>query len=233
MYLDEILRKNIKFADFSRRLFKSRLEISSGTDGKVIASDEVPNPDSVLEDEQVTPSNPLGVLRQTEAAREASRFVFEQDEHYGTLLDDVRQAVQRLGELLRTARFAQNLPEVSPLVVSYNEAVLTSRAQTTVKYALNWSFLFESKGGRPDRNSEALHKKLQINPMMSARWSLPIAVRGDLSLNSDLVNAIFDAEKADDFPRLLKALAEKWDHPLSFKRERRLVNATPLQQQLI
>lgn len=168
--------------------------------------------------ESISARRPLSIERQTEAAKEASRFVFEQDEHFGTLLDDVRHSVERLGELLKTARFAQNLPEVSPLVVTYDASQMTPRAQVTVKYALNWSFLFETKSGRPDRNSKAVHRKLHINPMMAARWTLPIGVRGDLSLSPELANAIFDGEEAFRFQGILKSLATKWEHPLLNRR---------------
>lgn len=155
----------------------------------------------------------LSVEIQTEAAHEAARFMFEYDSNYGGNSEIPRRAVSRLATLLRTARYALNIPEVSPLAVSFSDSDLSQSARITLNSALNYSFLFEGKMNRPDRNSDRVNRKIQLNPMLSPKWLLPIQRRGDLSLNRDLLNSIFDPEKSEEFEVLLKRMNVKWNHP--------------------
>lgn len=57
----------------------------------------------------------MTVRMQTEAAIEAARFLLESDTNYGGMAEQAREAVTKLAEILRTARFAICIPEVSPL----------------------------------------------------------------------------------------------------------------------
>lgn len=155
----------------------------------------------------------LSIAMQTEAALEAARFMFERDTNYGSQSEQARDAVSRLALILRTARYALNIPEVSPLAVSFSEADLTPEAVRTLRSALNYSFVYEIYDGRPDRNSQRLNRKIQLNPLLSPRWGLPISVRGDIGLSRELVNSIFDSQRKDDFDLLLKGLSARWNNP--------------------
>ena len=155
----------------------------------------------------------LSVAIQTEAAIEAARFMFERDTNYGSQSERAREAISRLVSILRTARYSLNIPEVSPLAVSFSEEDLTPESKQTLDSALNYSFVFEIYDGRPDRNSQQLHRKIQLNPLLSPRWGLPIARRGDLKLGRDLLNAVFGAQSQNEFDHLLKGLHSKWNNP--------------------
>ena len=157
----------------------------------------------------------VSIRVQTEAAVEAGRFFFEADSNYGTLSDAARDAVSRLATLLRTARFALNIPEVSPLAVSFADENLSSSARQTLQSALNYSLLFDIGDGRPDRNSDRLNRKVQLNPLLSPRWGLPISMRGDISLSSQLANSIFAPSSANEFELLMRGLEGKWNQPFS------------------
>jgi hypothetical protein len=159
----------------------------------------------------------LPVAMQTEAAVEAARFMYERDTNYGSQSERAREAVSRLAQLLRTARYAMNIPEVSPLAVSFYDAELTGDAKQTLDSALNYSFVFEIRDGRPDRNSERLNRKIQLNPLLSPRWGLPISVRGDISLPPNMANAIFDPSRQAEFEVLLKNLNWKWNNPFAVR----------------
>ncbi|HWV32430.1 MAG TPA: hypothetical protein VN038_22365, partial [Dyadobacter sp.] len=157
--------------------------------------------------------SPLSIALQTEAAIEAAHFMYERDTNYGSESDLARGATERLALVLRTARYALNIPEVSPLAVSFSEEELSPNARAVLNYALNYSLVFEVYDGRPDRNSQRVQKKIQLNPLLSPKWGLPIGRRGDISLSAALVNAIFDSTKQGDFNILLNALDLKWNHP--------------------
>lgn len=173
-------------------------------------------------------SQPISVSLQTEGVDEAARFMFDSDANYGSRSDRARVAVSRLASVLRTARFALNIPEVAPLSVSFADDELTQPAVETLQSALNYSLVFEIPDGRPDRNSQKVLRKINLNPMLSPRWGLPVGRRGDLSLNGDLVNSIFDVDKKEEFEFLLKSLEAKWNFP--FGNEKRSDVTSALKQ---
>jgi hypothetical protein len=155
----------------------------------------------------------LDIELQSEAAYQAARFFLESDSNYGAGVDEARTAVERLGALLRTARYALNIPEVSPLAFSYWEGGLTSAAAATIERALNYSFIFSLEPGRPDRNTERVNRKAMLNPLLAPKWGLPVSHRGDLALSSDLANAVFDPRQAKEFDAERKRLERKWNDP--------------------
>lgn len=161
----------------------------------------------------LTDGKSLSIEIQAKASEEAAQFAFEADTNFGSAAESARQATVRLAELLRAARYSLNVPEVSPVVVTFPDAELTSQSRDVLKRALNYSFVFEIWSGRPDRNSSRINRKIQLNPLISPRWGLPIARRGDLPLSSAMVNSILDPECAQFFPRLLREATEKWDSP--------------------
>ena len=152
---------------------------------------------------------------QTGAALEAARFCFEGDSNYGVRSDHAREAASRLAELLRTARFALNIPEVAPLAISFDNDELTLIGRQTLESAFNYSLLFEIGDGRPDRNTQRLNRKVQLSPMLAPRWGLPVGRRGDISVNGPMANAIFDPSAHETFDILLKRQSAKWNFPFS------------------
>lgn len=158
---------------------------------------------------------PLSVDVQTAGATESASFLFDSDSNYGRKSDDAREVVDRVATLLRTARYAMNIPEVSPLMVSFADSDLNSRAHANLEAALNYSLLCELKKGRPDRNSHQVHRKIFLNPLLSPRWGLPVSRRGDVFLSMEEVNAIFDTEQRRQFIHLLSLDSERWNNPFA------------------
>jgi len=154
---------------------------------------------------------PLSVHYQTQAAIAAGRFAFESDANYGRASDVARDAVRRLGEFLRTARFSLRIPEVSPLTVSFSENDLSPAAKEVLDAALNYSLVYEVYDGRPDRNTKTINKKIQLNPLLSPKWGLPVVRRGDISLNRETLEAIFIESQAGAFDNLLKSANNRWN----------------------
>lgn len=155
----------------------------------------------------------LSVEMQTEAAIESAQFLYESDSNFGEASDKAREAVLRLAQLLRTARYALNIPEVSPIAVSFSDSDLNETARFVLNNALNYSFIFEISSGRPDRNSQKINRKIQLNPLLSPKWGLPVGRRGDLSLNAETLNSIFDQAHYQEFKIILTRLKDKWNDP--------------------
>lgn len=164
----------------------------------------------------------LPVTIQTEGAKEAARFMYERDTNYGSDSDLARRAISRLAILLRTARYALSIPEVSPIAVSFANADVSEPALKVLHSALNYSYVFEISEGRPDRNNQALNRKIQLNPLLSPHWGLPVGRRGDLSLDRDLINAIFHPDMQAEFEAILRKLETRWNNPFQRARDNRL-----------
>ena len=167
-------------------------------------------------------SNPklskLSIQIQTQAALESANFIFDIDTNSGKETESARIVTRRIATVLRTARYSLNIPEVSPLTFSFEDDDLTNDSRESLKLALNYSFLFEIKDGRPDRNSHKLHRKIQLNPLLSPRWGLPIVKGGDLKMNRELLNSIFELQQFDEFEVCLKKLTIKWRNPFKTKK---------------
>lgn len=157
----------------------------------------------------------LTVELQSLAALEAAQFMYESDSNFGSPSEGARQATSRLGDLLRTARFSLNIPEVSPLAVSFSDEGLTDVARSELRQAINYSFVYEVADGRPDRNSQRMNRKIRLNPLLAPKWQLPVATRGDIALPAALVNSIFDPALAKNFDGALRAMAAKWNDPFN------------------
>lgn len=173
-------------------------------------------------------NSPLSIDEQNYAVFENAKFIFQQDSNYGSKSEVAKKAIERLSTVLRTARFSLNIPEVSPLLVSFNDEDLSDNSRQAIQSALNYSFCFELKSGRPDRNSDRINRKIYLNPILSPIWDLPISRRGDLSLSSELVNSIFDQDKNEEFKALLSSLKRKWNQP--FTKSKLLLNQPDLFQ---
>lgn len=158
-------------------------------------------------------SEKLPVSLQSEAVVEAARFMFESDSNYGTDTEQAREVTSRLAELLRTARYSINIPEVSPAVVTFSDSDLLPESREALNNALKYSLIFEIRSGRPDRNNQRVNRKIQLNPLLSPKWGLPISRRGDISLSQDVLNSVFKPESREEFSRQLNRLHLKWDHP--------------------
>ena len=157
---------------------------------------------------------PLPIQYQTQAALAAARFTFENDTNYGSQSDAAREAVRRLAELLRAARFSLRIPEKSPLAISFSESDLSPKARETLNSSLNYSLVYEIYDGRKDRNTKALNRKIQLNPILSPRWGLAVVRGGDISLNREQLDAIFCNSNSASFDELLRNLGARWNNLL-------------------
>lgn len=153
----------------------------------------------------------LSIEIQTEALLDSAKFMYEADTNFGFESDIALRCVDRLAAILRTARFAINIPEVSPLSFSFSNDDLTEVSKKIIQDALNYSLLFEITDGRSDRNSQKVIRKIELNPMLSPRWSLPVSRRGDISLNKELLSVVFTNDASADFDLYLKKLSNKWN----------------------
>ena len=115
---------------------------------------------------------------------------------------DIIICIDRLAELFRLNRFADNPTECSLIGFSGSVLEANDQAQKIIRLAKERSFLVEISGGQNERNSERVTAKLQLNRMLVPRWRLPTGRRGIVSFGSKELNAIFDPENSEAFQHL-------------------------------
>lgn len=158
--------------------------------------------------------NSIDILVQSESAMKTSKYLLNEDSSYGSTSEYAKKATDNLARYLQAARFAQNIPESSPLAFSFDLNDLTQRSREVYNYCIRFSFIVELEVGRLDRNSTKRIIKAKLNPMISPNWSLPVSVRGDMSIGTELINLIFDDKNDNKFEIALNDIRKKWDNPL-------------------
>lgn len=152
----------------------------------------------------------IDIETQTKAINQAAKYFAEEDSNYGSLSDKAKKAMFKFAAYLATARYALNIPESSPLAASFKDEDLNREAKEVYNLAVEFSLIQEMPDPRSDRNSKQLHKLIKLNPMLSPLWNLPVVYRGDLTLNADILNAIFDPENTS-FDEHLNRVKRKWN----------------------
>lgn len=130
--------------------------------------------------------------------------------------------VDRLAELFRINRFADNPIECSLIGFSGNLLEANEAAQRVIRLAQERSFLVEILGGQSERNSERVTSKLQLNRMLVPRWRLPTARRGIATFGARELNAIFDPNNSEGFEELRSEWDARGNAPFFGRRRGRL-----------
>ena len=134
---------------------------------------------------------------QQEGVREASSWFLSNSKGLGRLGEETQIAVRRLGSLLRDMRFSDKPVEVSCIAFSTDRHGLTASAARTLDEAVSHDLVLEIPRGRRERNSQVLHRKYILNPMLAPTFDLPLALRGSANFSAEELNAIFDPEVSE------------------------------------
>ncbi|MDC4527803.1 hypothetical protein OHV52_18280, partial [Acinetobacter baumannii] len=164
----------------------------------------------LFENKDFFSNNFIDIKTQSRAYRESSRYYFNEDTSYGSISMQAKQATKRIGDYLQAARFSLKIPESSPLAISFSENYLNKTTWKIYNACIEFSLL-QVMGSRNDRNKHHRNIKLRLNPMLSPIWNLPTSYRGDLSINKDLTEMIFDPSKHDDFYKELNKVKARWN----------------------
>jgi len=149
-------------------------------------------------------SSKVSLKAQTDGVAQASEWFFSDARAPGPVGTEVRDAMTKLGQLLRDLRFSDKPSESSLSSFSVDLLGAQEPARENLANAENWSMLIKIAGGQHDRNEGRVDDKYQVHPMLAPRWDLPVARRGAIALSGDEVNAIFGTNSGDAFERVIK-----------------------------
>ena len=146
---------------------------------------------------------PISVGAQIEGVKEAADWFFRDARIPGKDGKLVQDAINRLGTVFRSIRYSDKPSECSLSTFSFDPAAATDETQRLIALAEKWSLLVYV-GLQPDRNSERVDMKFQINRMLAPRWGISASRRGALVISGDDLNAVFDTAFTDEFDNRLK-----------------------------
>ena len=90
---------------------------------------------------------------------------------------------------------------------------LSTKAAKCLELMKMHSVLIEDDEGRYDRNSGRKERLFQLNKILAPLWNLPTVVRGSLSLNRAIAEAIFNHDLNSNFQKLYKARKNQLNAP--------------------
>ena len=158
---------------------------------------------AVFKGEKPFGGKPISVGAQIEGVKEAADWFFRDARIPGKDGKLVQDAINRLGTVFRSIRYSDKPSECSLSTFSCDPAAATDETQRLIDLAEKWSLLVDV-GVQPDRNSERIDMKFQINRMLAPRWGISSSRRGTLVISGDDLNAVFDPAFTHEFEDRLK-----------------------------
>lgn len=158
-------------------------------------------------------STPVSRRAQNRAVKEAADWFFDDSKLTGAGDEYGHLAIEKLGRLLRSVRFAAKPAECSVSGFSVDLTAISERARAVVAACEEASLIVPSRRGQKDRNSKRIDPKYRLNYLLCPRWDLPIASRGVLPLSTEMANAIFDPDFGPQFDQLAKARTKQMNPP--------------------
>jgi hypothetical protein len=174
---------------------------------------------AVFHDERPFIEGRISVKSQRAAVLEASDWFFRDAQILGTFANDVRAGVDRLGTVFREIRFSDKPSECSLTTFTVDIQELQEHTRKIVLLAEQYSLITKVGSDRLDRNSQRLVPKYQLNPMLSPRYSLPIASRGNIHISGEQAEAIFDSTNRHEFERWRKEISARMNAPFGKEEE--------------
>jgi hypothetical protein len=172
-----------------------------------------------FKDERPFGEKPVSVKAQTDGVKEAADWFFGDARMPGKDGRLIQDAISRLGTLFRSIRYSHKPSECSLSTFSYEPASVSTETNRLIDLAEKY-LLLVYVGGQPDRNSERVDRKCQLNRMLGPLWDISFSRRGALVIPGDDLNAIFDPAFTADFEQLLKVRVDRMTAPFFGGRRR-------------
>jgi len=141
---------------------------------------------------------PISVDAQSAGVLEASEWFVRDAKPTGRLGQDCSLAITRLGTLFNRVRYSEKPPEVGVVAFTTDLQGIGEEVLDVISVCKSHGLLIEIPSGRKARNQGSILRKFQLHPMIAPKFALPIGRRGELKLNSDEINAVFDPSISEE-----------------------------------
>lgn len=138
------------------------------------------------------------------AVYDTARWFYEDAELVGENGKNVYSSLRRLTDYFMLERFCDKPVETTVSCFYVKAEALSKNSIECIEAMKMHSILIEDESGRREKNSGRKERLFQINKVLAPLWNLPIAVRGSLSLSTEVAEAIFNQENSTRFEHLYK-----------------------------
>ena len=126
----------------------------------------------------------------------------------------VTDVVRRMGKFLQNVRFSDLPPQCSIGIFSVNEDNLSPEARKSLQTLLMYSYLVPH-GKRRKKNFDNTVSVYKLNSILIPQWELSLEKRGNVELNAEDAEMIFNPAKAEEYEQYLKAKLKAYNFPFT------------------
>lgn len=126
----------------------------------------------------------------------------------------VTDVVRKLGKFMQNVRFSDLPPQCSIDIFSVNEDDLSVEARKSLQTLLTYSYLVPH-GKRRKKNFDNKVSVYKLNSILIPQWELSLEKRGNVELNAEDAEMIFNPAKADEYEQYLKDKLKTYNFPFS------------------
>lgn len=138
------------------------------------------------------------------AVYDTAKWFYEDIEVVGEIGKQMYSSLKNLTDYFIQERFCDKPVETTVSCFYVKADDLSTKALATLDLMKMHSVLIEEDDGRYDRNTGRKERLFILNKILAPLWNLPTVVRGTISLNSEIAEAIFNYDFNDKFRSLYK-----------------------------
>jgi len=158
--------------------------------------------------------HPISMRAQRAGVQDACDWFYKDAQITGEDSKFVTSGIGRICDLLQAIRFSDKPSECSLTTFSVDVDELDAQTRSVLTLSEQWSLLIRL-ADRRERNSGKPVAKYQINYMLSPRFLLPLASRGNIHLSTEQARAIFGTEEVAAFGQVRGDVLRKMNAPFA------------------
>ena len=155
------------------------------------------------------------------AVYDTARWFYEDAEVIGESGKLMYSSLKNLADYFIIHRFCDKPTETTVSSFYIKSEEVTENALSTIEVMKIHSIVIEDESGRLEKNSGRKQRLFQLNKILAPLWNLPIVVRGQIYLNKESAEAIFDINYHKYFEKIFKERKGELNAPdflkISFK----------------
>lgn len=124
----------------------------------------------------------------------------------------VTDVVRKLGKFLQNVRFSDLPPQCSIDIFSVNEDTLSPEARKSIQTLTMYSYLVPH-GKRRKKNFDNKVSVYKLNTILIPQWELSLEKRGNVELNAEDAEIIFNPSRAEEYEKHLKKKLKSYNFP--------------------
>ena len=127
-------------------------------------------------------------------------------------------AIMRLGDYLRKARFADLPPQCSINIFTLNAGELSPNARMVFEALLSYSYIVQTDERRQINSDNKTHV-YQLNKILYPKYELALSKRGSINFTPEDAECMFNLEMKTDYDIFVDRKMKSYNFPFGGKQE--------------